>query len=199
MSESGMNNLELKIGDALIMVDVQNDFLPGGSLAVPGGDEIVPVLNLYVDLFQSKSLPIFLTRDWHPEGHCSFEAQGGIWPDHCVRNTEGSRFATGLNVPESAEVISKAVTLDQDAYSGFEGTDLDERLKSVGIGLLMIGGLATDYCVLNTVRDALKNGYAVLLLEDAIRAVNVSPGDGEKAMDEMTGLGAVAVKFGDFR
>lgn len=181
-------------GDALIIVDVQNDFLPGGNLAVPNGDEVVPVLNRYVAAFDSQGLPIYTTRDWHPANHCSFKAQGGIWPPHCVAETEGAQFAPGLKRSADTVVVSKATTPGKDAYSGFEGTDLAERLSKQGIGRLFIGGLATDYCVLNTVRDALKHGFTVFLLQDAIRAVNVQPDDGQKAEEEMQRLGAKPIR-----
>jgi nicotinamidase/pyrazinamidase len=186
-----MNSLERPhTSDALLIVDVQNDFLPGGSLAVPRGDEVVPVLNRYVRAFAVQNLPVYATRDWHPERHCSFRAQGGIWPPHCVAGTRGAEFAAALRLPPSAVVISKATTPEQDAYSGFQGTNLDQQLRSAGIRRLFIGGLATDYCVLNTVRDALRLGYQVLLLGDAIRAVDVQPGDGQRAEEEMIKLGA---------
>jgi len=181
------NDLQPRPRDALLIVDVQNDFLPGGSLAVPRGDEVVAVLNRYLQLFAA--LPVYATRDWHPEHHCSFRAQGGPWPPHCVSNTSGATFAAALQLPPDAVIISKATTVEQDAYSGFQGTDLDDRLRAADIRRLFIGGLATDYCVLNTVRDALRLGYRVLLM-DAIRAVDVQPGDGLRAIDEMIGLGA---------
>ena len=177
-------------GDALIVVDAQNDFLPGGSLAVPAGDEVVPVLNRYLGAFHAKGLPIFATRDWHPVNHCSFKAQGGPLPPHCVADTAGAAFAPGLKLPPETTTISKATPPDKDAYSGFEGTDLEARLRAQGVRRLFIGGLATDYCVLNTVRDALKLGYEVFLLADAIRAVDVQPGDGQRAEQEMLSLGA---------
>ena len=180
----------LKTGDALIIVDVQNDFLPGGSLAVSHGDEVVPALNRYIRQFRDLSLPVFATRDWHPPDHCSFIEQGGPWPVHCVANATGSAFAADLELPEDAIIISKASCRDQDAYSGFEGTDLGTRLRSLVIKRLFIGGLTTDYCVLNTVKDALGLGYEVYLLEDVIRAVNVHPDDGRKAKDMMLKLGA---------
>lgn len=177
-------------GDALIIVDVQNDFLPGGSLAVAHGDEVVPVLNRYIGAFEAAGLPIYVTRDWHPANHCSFKAEGGIWPPHCVAATEGAQFAPGLRHPADAVVVSKATTPQKDAYSGFEGTDLAAQLRERNIRRLFIGGLATDYCVLNTVRDAINHDFTVFLLKDAIRAVNVRPGDGQKAEDEMQSLGA---------
>jgi len=197
MRPSSQNDLNPKTGDALVIVDLQNDFLPGGNLAVPDGDEIVPVINRYIALFQSKGLPVFATRDWHPQNHCSFEPQGGIWPVHCVQGTAGSQFHSDLRLPDFTTVISKAVTKEKDSYSGFEGTDLTERLKAAKVRRLLIGGLATDYCVLFTVKDALKNGFSVLLLRDAIRAVNVSPDDGEKAIIEMVRLGALPIEYGD--
>ncbi len=184
------NDIELQTGDALIIVDVQNDFLPGGNLAVPRGDEVVPVLNRYIRVFKKKELPVFATRDWHPSNHCSFESQGGTWPPHCVQDTEGAEFSPDLGLPESVTIISKADAPDKDAYSGFGDTDLHNRLQTSGIRRLFIGGLATDYCVLNTVKDALSLGYEVYLLEDAIRAVNVRPDDGRRAEDEMISLGA---------
>ena len=177
-------------GDALLIVDVQNDFLPGGSLAVSRGDEVVAVLNPYIGAFEAQDLPVYATRDWHPERHCSFHARGGPWPPHCVAGTRGAEFATALQLTPSTVVISKATTPDEDAYSGFQGTDLDRRLRAAGIRRLFIGGLATDYCVLNTVRDTLRLGYEVFLLTDAIRAVDVQPGDGLRAEEEMAKLGA---------
>jgi len=188
MDTPDRNNLQP--GDALLIMDVQNDFLPGGSLAVPRGDEVVPVLNRYLRAFAAQSLPVYATRDWHPEQHCSFRAQGGPWPSHCVAGMRGAEFAAALQLPPSAVIISKATTVEQDAYSGFQGTDLDGRLRAANIRRLFIGGLATDYCVLNTVRDALRLGYRVLLLADAIRAVDVQPGDGQRAEEEMVSLGA---------
>ena len=188
-------NLTLNPGDALVVVHVQNDFLAGGSLAVPQGDEVVPVLNRYLAAFEMKGLPIFATRDWHPPNHCSFKPYGGLWPPHCVAGSRGAAFAPGLKLPSSAIVISQAMNPDKEAYSGFEGTDLDARLRAAGVRRLYVGGLATDYCVLNTVRDGLSLGYEVFLLEDAIRAVNVQPDDGRKAEDEMIRLEAVAIRW----
>ena len=185
-------------GDALLIVDVQNDFLPGGSLAVAEGDQVVGVLNDYIAVFSRQGLPVYATRDWHTPDHCSFQAQGGPWPPHCVADSPGAGFAPGLRLPEGkATVISKGTRQDKDAYSGFEGSDLAERLRSAGIQRLFIGGLATDYCVLDTVRDALREGFAVRLLEDAIRAVNVQPDDGAKAIAEMRQGGAVPVTLAE--
>lgn len=192
---SSRKQLDLKPGDALVVVDVQNDFFSGGNLAVPGAEEILPVVNRYIEIFQSKGLPVYATRDWHPEGHCSFKAQGGPWPVHCVAGSTGAQFHADLHFPDSTVVISSATEQDKEAYSGFEGTDMNDRLQAEGIRRLLIGGLATDYCVLNTVKDALKYGYTVLLLTDAIRAVNVNPEDGQNAIDEMARMGAVPIVF----
>jgi nicotinamidase/pyrazinamidase len=182
---------QLQATDALIIVDVQNDFLPGGSLAVPNGDEVVPTMNNYSIAFKEKKLPIFATRDWHPANHCSFKAQGGIWPPHCVQGSQGGEFASDLQLPEEAVVISTATDPKKEAYSGFHGTDLHDQLQALGVKRLFIGGLATDYCVLSTVKDGLSLGYEVYLLEDASRAVNVNPHDGQKAIAEMVNLGAI--------
>ncbi len=182
---------------ALIIVDVQNDFLPGGSLAVPDGDAVIAPLNRAIALFAARGLPVVATRDWHPADHCSFTEQGGIWPPHCVQDTAGARFGPGLELPDDVIVISKADTKDRDAYSGFEGTDLAERLYELKVSSLVVGGLATDYCVLNTVRDALSHGFDVYVLEDAIRAVDVKPGDAERAVRDMQDAGAGFIHVGD--
>jgi nicotinamidase/pyrazinamidase len=181
-------------GDALLVVDVQNDFLPGGRLAVPAGDEVVPVLNQYLALWRGHGLPVFASRDWHPPDHASFHARGGPWPPHCLAESEGAAFPPDLALPPSAVVVSKADRPDLEAYSAFEGTDLDARLGAAGVRRLFVGGLATDYCVRATVRDALARGYATVVLADAVRAVDVRPGDGEAALDEMSRLGAVLVR-----
>jgi nicotinamidase/pyrazinamidase len=194
---SSSSSISLQSGDALIAVDVQNDFLPGGSLAVPQGDAVVPAMNRYLAAFAARALPVYATRDWHPANHCSFRALGGIWPPHCVAATGGAEFALCLVLPQAATIISKATTAEADAYSGFVGTDLAARLRAGGATRLFIGGLATDYCVLNTVRDALAEGFEVLLLADAIRAVDVNAGDGERALREMQRLGARCVRYED--
>ena len=188
MTTTGTNDCTPGPDDALLIVDAQNDFLPGGSLAVPQGDDVVPALNRYAAAFRTRHLPIFASRDWHPKNHCSFTEQGGPWPPHCVAETNGAQFASGLNLSE-AVIISKATKPESDAYSAFENTDLDQHLKRAGVKRLFIGGLATDYCVLSSVRDAVRLEYSVVLLEDAIRAVNVQPEDGAKAIEEMLELG----------
>ncbi len=177
-------------GDALIVVDVQRDFLPGGSLAVPCGDAVIPILNQYAREFSRRRLPVFATRDWHPQDHCSFAARGGRWPPHCVAGTPGADFPATLVLPPETEVVSKGMSPGADAYSGFEGTHLATRLAELGCKRLFIGGLATDYCVRATVRDALAAGFEVVILEDAVRAVDVKPGDGQRALAELAAQGA---------
>ncbi len=189
--------IRLQAGDALTVVDVQNDFLPGGSLAVPRGDEAVPILNRYLAAFEAKRLPVIATRDWHPPDHVSFKGQGGPWPVHCVQGTRGAEFASTLRLPPSAILICKATQREQDAYSGFQGTDLRARVEALNVRRLFVGGLATDYCVLQTVKDALASGFEVFLLRDAIRAVNVHPEDGRRAEEEMIRLGAVLIRHED--
>ncbi|MEW6681321.1 MAG: nicotinamidase [Nitrospirota bacterium] len=189
------NQTTLQPGDALLVVDVQRDFLPGGSLAVPAGDAVIPTINRYAALWRDRGLPVFATRDWHPPSHCSFREQGGPWPRHCVAGTPGAEFGPGLDLPANVVVISKGDAADRDAYSGFQETSLHERLRAAGVRRVFVGGLATDYCVLATVRDARSLGYAVRLLTDAIKAVDVHAGDGQRAQEEMIRLGAEPVRW----
>jgi nicotinamidase/pyrazinamidase len=193
--------VSLQKGDALIIVDVQNDFIRSGTLVVPEGDKVISPLNRAIQKFQDKDLPIFFTRDWHPPDHCSFKENGGPWPPHCVRGTRGAEFAPELNLPEGSTIISKGSKKDIDEYSGFHGFDknggsLARSLKRNGVKRVFIGGLATDYCVLNTVLDVLKSGYEVYVLTDAIRAVNVKSDDGKNALKNMKESGAKLTKTG---
>jgi nicotinamidase/pyrazinamidase len=174
----------------LVVVDVQNDFLPRGNLAVPEGDKVIPALNHYIAQFEQNQRPIFATRDWHPADHCSFKNQGGTWPAHCVAGTFGAQFSNSLTLPSSATIISKGTSPGKEAYSGFEGTNLETLLRRASVDTLYVGGLATDYCVLNTVKDGLRLGFKVVLLTDAMRAVDVHPGDGARAELEMVQGGA---------
>jgi nicotinamidase/pyrazinamidase len=187
----------LGAGDALVIVDVQQDFLPGGAVAVPSGDAVVPALNRYIADFVRAGLPVFATRDWHPSAHCSFRARGGPWPPHCVQDSAGARLAPELALPPSAPIVSKGAAPDRDAYSAFE-SDLDARLRERGVRRVFVGGLATDYCVLETVKDALARGYRVALLTDAIRPVDRAPGDGRRAEEEMIRRGAVPIRHRTF-
>ncbi len=182
--------IEPERGDALVIVDVQNDFLPGGNLAVPEGDAVIPPLNQFIQRFQDRGLPVYATRDWHPPDHCSFKQQGGPWPPHCVAETEGAAFAADLHLPADAVVIYKGTLQSKDAYSGFDGTNLADHLRDHDISRLFIGGLTTEYCVLNTVKDALAEGFQVMLIKQAVRAVEADAGDGERAIAEMQRCGA---------
>ncbi len=170
---------------ALIIVDVQKDFCPGGALAVEEGDRVVEPANRLIHLFDEQALPLYFTRDWHPANHCSFAANGGPWPPHCVAGTPGAQFHDELLVPESATIISKATAVDRDAYSGFEGTGLEQQLKAKGIESVIVAGLTTDYCVKNTALDAHRLGFDVLVAIDAVRAVNMKPDDGRCAIRHM--------------
>jgi len=184
--------------DALIIVDVQNDFCPGGALAVAGGDEVVPALNPVIERFAGAGLPIIATRDWHPEKTSHFKTHGGPWPVHCVQGTRGAEFHGDLKLG-NAVVLSKGMTADEDSYSGFQATDpsgtrLATLLRHQGVERILVGGLATDYCVKHTVLDGLREGFKVVLLGDSIRAVNLEPHDGALAIDEMVRAGAVKVR-----
>lgn len=189
-------NAELKPGDALIIVDVQNDFCPGGALAVAEGDQVVPVLNRWISKAHEADIPIFASRDWHPPDHISFQQQGGPWPPHCVQGTHGAEFHPDLNLPaETAIVTLKGDTPDRDAYSAFDGTNLASELRARNVKRLWVGGIATDYCVKATVLDGLQEGFDVCVIEDAIRAVNVNPDDGQRAINDMRQAGALVERF----
>jgi nicotinamidase/pyrazinamidase len=181
---------------ALVVVDVQNDFCPGGALPVKDGDKVVPVLNKYIERFRRAGAPILFTRDWHPPDHSSFKSQGGEWPPHCVQNSEGAKFHPDLYIPPEGEVLSKADKKDE-AYSFFKGTDLAQKLKERGIRRLLVGGLTTDYCVKETVSDGLKYGFEVFHLDDASKGVNLNPDDSERALKEMVAKGAKRIRLQD--
>lgn len=177
---------------ALIVVDVQNDFCPGGSLAVPEGDKVISPLNRLIEEFLSKGETVIKSRDWHPAQTKHFAAYGGTWPVHCVQNTKGAEFHKDLIDDERIIVVSKGLG-DKDCYSAFDETNLSEQLCERGIEELWVGGLATDYCVKNTVLDGLKKGFKVKAIKDAMRAVDLKEGDGKRAIEEMKEAGAVIV------
>ena len=177
---------------ALIVVDVQNDFCPGGSLAVEHGDEVVAPLNRLIEEFLSRGEPVYKSRDWHPAQTKHFAAYGGTWPVHCVRGTRGAEFHPELIEDPRVHVVSKGMG-DEDSYSAFDGTTLAEALRAEGVGEVWVGGLATDYCVKNTVLDALRAGFKVRALSDAMRAVNLRPGDDARAVEEMRRAGAEVI------
>lgn len=188
--------VRLQRGDLLLVIDVQVDFVTG-ALAVPDAQAIISVINRLIREFKHRGLPVVATRDWHPLGHVSFRERGGSWPPHCVQGFPGAEFAPGLKLGPEAHVVSKATDADHDAYSGFDHTQLDIWLRRRDVRRLFACGLATDYCVLSTVLDAVRLGYVVFVLADAIRAVNVRPNDGLEAMHAMRQAGAVAIELHD--
>jgi nicotinamidase/pyrazinamidase len=175
--------------DALIIVDVQNDFCPGGALAVPQGDEVIPTVNR---LLKQRWLSV-ATMDWHPAEHCSFEPHGGPWPPHCVQGTTGAELHPELDADNIQLTVTKASHHDKDAYSGFDGTELASILREKGIARVVVCGIATDYCVKATAHDALKEGFEVVVLEDAVRGVEVNPGDSQRALEELRKAGAQVI------
>lgn len=174
--------------DALLLVDVQQDFCPGGSLPIPEGDAIVPVLNRWIDAATDAGILVVATRDWHPPNHISFAPRGGPWPVHCVRDTQGAAFHPDLHLPPNALIVSKALDEERDAYSGFDGTDLAPRLKADKITRLWVGGLAEDVCVKATVLDALGEGFEVRLIQGGTRPVTEQ--GGKDAQQQMQQAGA---------
>jgi nicotinamidase/pyrazinamidase len=179
---------DLRSGDALLVVDVQRDFCAGGALAVPGGDEVVPVLNRWLRAAEKAGIPIFLSRDWHPRGHLSFASSGGPWPEHCVQDTRGAELHGELLQPASARRVTKGARFDKDQNSAFDDTGLDVELRRLGVRRLWVGGLAQDVCVHDSVVDALRAGFQVCLIRDATRPVDTEAG--QRALAAMREAGA---------
>jgi nicotinamidase/pyrazinamidase len=180
---------------ALLIVDVQNDFCPGGALPVAEGDRVVPVLNAYIDRFSRTGLPVYASRDWHPPVTKHFREFGGPWPPHCVENTEGAAFHAALQLPRTALVVTKGTDPEDHGYSAFEGKtptgdNLAASLRDEHVRHLYVGGLATDYGVRRSVLDARREGFDVVVLLDAIRGIDVQDGDTARALDEMLRAGA---------
>ncbi|MBI4409716.1 MAG: bifunctional nicotinamidase/pyrazinamidase [Gemmatimonadetes bacterium] len=180
---------------ALLVVDVQNDFCPGGALAVPEGDRVVPVLNDYIARFREAGVPVYASRDWHPRETRHFKAWGGKWPPHCIQDTRGAQFHAELRLPKDAVIVSKGMDPEQDAYSAFQAQDangaaLEQSLRQRGVQRLYVGGLATDYCVRASTLDALKQGFQAVLLLDAVKGIDLEPGDIARSIDEMVRSGA---------
>lgn len=180
---------------ALLIIDVQNDFCPGGALPVAHGDRVVEPLNRAIHHFSAAGLPVFASRDWHPAKTQHFQEHGGQWPVHCVRDTHGAAFHPGLQLPAQAVVLSKGLDPQADGYSAFEGQTEDglllaTLLTKAEVNHLCIGGLATDYCVQATVLDALARGLSVTVLADGVAGVNIQPGDAQRALEAMRKAGA---------
>jgi nicotinamidase/pyrazinamidase len=183
---------------ALLVVDVQNDFCPGGTLPVRDGDRVVPVLNTWLDRWARQGGAVYASRDWHPPATTHFADYGGPWPVHCVAQSPGAAFHPSLQLPAHTVIISKGSESGVDGYSAFDGrtaagTSLADDLRARGVKRIVVGGLATDYCVRASVLDALRHGFEVSVIEDAIRGVDVHPGDSARAVDEMKAAGAVFV------
>ena len=179
---------------ALLVIDAQRDFMPGGSVPVPRGAEILRPLNELLRAFSALDRPIIATRDWHPGDHISF-APKGPWPPHCVQGSEGAEFHRDLALPPTAVVVSKGTNPEKEAYSGFEGTDLERELRDRGVRRLFVGGVATEYCVRATVLDALDLGFEVFLLEDAV--MGIEPDTSRRSIEEMVRAGTVLIRSKD--
>lgn len=180
-----MSQERFSLDTALLVVDVQNDFCPGGALAVAGGDAVIPVINAWIPRFAT----VVASRDWHPPDSVHFTS----WPPHCIAGTYGAQFRAGLDTGRFLLVLDKGTNNVDDGYSAFEATseDLESWLRSRGIEKLYVCGLATDYCVLQTVLDALRLGFGVTVIRDGIAAVEVNLGDGQRAIDAMEAAGAL--------
>jgi nicotinamidase/pyrazinamidase len=177
------------MADALLIIDFQNDFTAGGALAVPEGDEIAAPVKRLADHYDL----VVATRDWHPPDHASFETEGGPWPVHCVQGTPGAEFHPAMEDVEIDAVVDVGRERDDEGYSGFEKSDLAEILHERGVERVAVCGLATDYCVRASAIDACREGLDVTVVEDAIRGVDVKPGDSERALDDMRAAGARVV------
>ena len=178
-------------GDALLILDVQNDFCPGGALPIEGGDTVVPVINRWIERATAQQLPVYASRDWHPSGHISFAERGGLWPPHCLQDSKGAQFHPALALPDSAVIITKGVRFDQDQLSAFDQTGLATRLHQDKVGRLWVAGLAEDVCVRDTVLDARKSGFEVLLITEGTKPITAD--GGAKARQEMQDAGAQLV------
>jgi nicotinamidase/pyrazinamidase len=179
--------------DALVLVDVQHDFLPGGALGVAEGERIFDP----IDALAPRFARVYATRDWHPADHSSFAAQGGPWPVHCVAESHGAAFHERLPLQQVDRVIDKGIAVETDGYSGFAATALDDDLREHGVKRVFVCGLATDYCVKATALDAKAAEFDVVVLEDASAAVNVQPGDETRALDELRAAGVAIARSSD--
>lgn len=186
--------LRLRSDDALLLVDVQRDFCPGGALAVPEGDQVVGVLNAWIGAAQRAGALVVASRDFHPAHHVSFTERGGPWPPHCIQGTSGAELHPELELPPDAVLVSKGQHPDRDAYSAFDGTELGPLLRQRGVRRLFVGGLARDVCVRASVLDARREGFETHVLVDATRPVD--PERGEQALTEMQASGAMLERGG---
>jgi nicotinamidase/pyrazinamidase len=177
------------MSEALLVIDVQNDFTPGGALAVPDGDDVLPRINELID--SGRFDLVIATRDWHPPDHGSFATHDppGPWPVHCVQGTPGAELHPGLDRERIDRIVDKGQDPATEGYSGFDATGLEKVLRDEGVDAVTVVGLATDYCVRHTALDALREGFAVTVDSAAVRPVDVQPGDGERALEEVRAAG----------
>lgn len=187
---------------ALLVVDLQNDFCPGGALQIPAGDRVIAPINRLLQWAKALGVPVLATRDWHPPVTRHFREFGGLWPVHCVRDTAGADFHPALRLPEETLILSKGTDPEQDGYSAFEAATIDGRgmgelLETLGTRHLYIVGLATDYCVHRTVLEALRDGFSVTVPTDAVAGVDRTPGDSARALEEMERGGARLLTVGE--
>jgi len=182
--------INISKADALLVTDVQIDFLPGGALPVPEGDQVLPILNDYIRIFGKAGVTVFATRDWHPPNHMSFTTQGGPWPPHCIQDSEGAKFHPDLRLPDGTVIISKAMDPNKESHSSFDSAELGSTLASKKVRRIFVGGFATDYCIVNTVLDARKQGFETVILLDAMRGIDVKPGDSKRAIEAMIAKGS---------
>ncbi len=183
---------ELRAGDGVLVVDVQNDFCPGGALPIPDGDHVVPVLNEWLEVADARRVPVYASRDWHPLGHPSFQSQGGKWPPHCIQDTHGAMFHPDLRLPPDVVKVTKGTRFDHDQYSAFDDTGLEERLRQDGVRRLFVGGLAQDVCVFHTVIDARRLGFEVHLIPGGSLPVDCD--GGREALRKMREAGALVTE-----
>ena len=189
-----MTNIEetLRSGDALLIVDVQKDFCSGGALPIKDGESVVPILNRWIAMAVALGVPIYASRDWHPVEHISFQSRGGIWPPHCIQDSDGARFHPDLKLPDSVVKVTKGTRFDRDQQSAFDETGLAEELRKEGIQHLLVAGLAEDVCVLATVLDGCRAGFEVTLISDGTRPVSLQ--GSEKARKKMQEYGVSFVR-----
>jgi len=191
--------MEFNNTDALLIIDVQNDFCPGGTMGVRAGDEVAATMNNLAEVFSSVGAAVFTTQDWHPSEHSSFTSKCGRWPAHCIQGTKGAERHPYLKPPQGSHFVKKGASVDKDAYSGFVDSDLAQQLNQIGICRVFVGGIATDYGVLNTVIDALELGFETYVLTDAVASIDVEPNDGLRALHLMEGSGATLVTTSQVR
>jgi nicotinamidase/pyrazinamidase len=190
-----MPGTDIRTGDALILVDLQNDFCPGGALPIEGGHEVVTELNGWIEAAANAAIPVFASRDWHPEDHMSFKAQGGPWPPHCLQDSEGAAYHPQLRLPDDAVKVTKGVRFDQDQNSAFDQTGLADELRRRRISRIWVGGLAQDVCVAATALDRRREGFEVMLIREGTRPV--TPEGGRQALKRMRAAGVQVVERGD--